>query len=219
MKEVESMNGKKDSPDPENAPRIIVSRGMPTEIDLDMELNTVPLSKGADTALGEDTGCLIEPMVRERDSGLPFYSGFRKRTGFSLIEEAFKETHTDMRTLEECDVLISIALLITDLDYVEAVNLIACAGAVLSRDMDSDDGRRDLVLRSLQGRISDAYESYDRMMGDYHHPLIETVDDFIEFGLRDDFSDIMDVYLEKAEECIDSEDGDDGSYRRGALIP
>ena len=203
------MNRKDDSFTADMDAETPISYRMRSESELDRKLNTVPLVREQDDgSMDVDPGSHVMPMVRERGSGQPFYDGFRKKTGFSTMEEIFEDTHTDMRSLDECDILISIALLITDMDYVEAVNLIACAGAVISRDIVSTDENRNMVLRSVHGRMSDAYVSYDRMMGDNNHPLIETVDDIIEFGLRDDISEILDFYLHK----VDDDDLEDDDY-------
>ena len=194
------MNKRKNDSTIETSLRALTSHEIISESELDRKLNTVPLVRGDDGSTGTDQGPLVEPMVRGKDSGLPFDSGFRNRTGFSVLDEILDDTHTDMRSLEECDVLICIALLMTDLDYAEAVNLMACAGAVLARDIVSGEENRDIVLRFIHGRMSDAYSSYDRTMGDIHHPLIDTVDDIIEFGLRDDISDILGSYIGRADD-------------------
>lgn len=194
------MNRRKDGSTIEAFLRALTSHGIMSESELDRKLNTVPLVRGDDGSTGTYQGPSVEPMVRGRDSGLPFDSGFRDHTGFSVLDEILDDTHTDMRSLEECDVLICIALLMTDLDYAEAVNLMACAGAVLARDIVSDEENRDIVLRFIHGRMSDSYASYNRTMGDIHHPLIDTVDDIIEFGLRDDISDILGSYIGRADD-------------------
>ena len=203
------MNRKQDGSTVDLDPEVPTSHRMRSESELDRKMNTVPLVRKQEHRSADVGSEFLElPMVRERDSGLPFYEGFRKKVGFSTMDEIFRETHTDMRSLDECDILISIALLITDMDYVEAVNLIACAGAVISRDIVSTNENRITVLGSIQTRMSDTFASYDRMMGECHHPLIETVDDIIEFGLRDDISEILDYYLEK----VDEDDLEDEDY-------
>lgn len=202
------MNRKENGSTVEMGLEVPTSHRMESESELDRILNTVPLVREREhRSADSDSESLELPMIRERGSGEPYYYGFRKKVGFSIMDEIFKETHTDMRSLEECDILICIALLITDMDYVEAVNLIACAGAVISRDIVSTDENRRTVLGSIRTRMSDTFASYDRMMGEYHHPLIETVDDIIEFGLRDDISDILDSYLQKVDDDV-PEDGD-----------
>lgn len=194
------MNRRKDGSTIETSLRALTSHRIMSESELDRKLNTIPLIRGDDGSTGTDQDLSVEPMVRGRDSGLPFDSGFRNRTGFSVLDEIFDDAHTDMRSLEECDILICIALLMTDLDYAEAVNLMTYAGAVLARDIVSGEENRDIVLRFIHSRMSDAYASYDRTMGDIHHPLIDTVDDIIEFGLRDDISDILGSYIGRADD-------------------